>query len=84
MDEVLAAVAAVGEGDQGASISGFGDIGDVDVAAQFDLRVVGEIGAQQSFQRWLVEHVRRGVAVTALRGVAVELGEHPHLRVDQP
>jgi hypothetical protein len=57
--------------------------GDLDTASDGGGGVSAEVVAQQLFQVGLVEHVGLGVAVPALVGVAVELGQHPHVPVHQ-
>ena len=63
---------------------GLGDAGDLDIAPKQGVRVCLEVGAQHRFQLGLVEHVHLREAVGAGLGAALDLGQHPHVGVEQP
>ena len=64
---------------------GLGDAGDFDIAPHDRMRIPLEVGPQHRFQLGLVEHVhlREPVGGAGL-GAALDLGQHPHVGVDQP
>ena len=78
------AVHMVGDVDPNGPVTVLGECGDLGAAAQGGGRVPGQVGPQEGFQLRLVEHVGLGVAVAAVVGVAVQLGEHGHVRLEQP
>jgi hypothetical protein len=78
-----AVVGSVGVGDSGATAVEFGDVGGFRVTAERRLRVPLQVRTQQALELRLVEHVGLRMPVAAAAGVAVELDQHPQVRVEE-